>query len=164
MKKIILLVMIFPAFILAQIHNKIEGLELNTPCELEYMRNLGNQKNYSCVIQNDKEKIFQYSVTVQNLFNEMNNLSEHKLMSYKDSFLKAAEINAKSNNEKTEYLYLLNGQKALKITSYLTYSGNKFLNISIVLIYKQKSFIVNLTTNDLDNLISTKLVNRIKIK
>jgi len=164
MKKIILLAILFPSFILAQINTKIEGLELNTPCELEYTRNLGNQNNYSCVIQNNKEKIFQYSVTVQNLFTEMNNLSKHKLLSYKDSFFKTAENNAKSNNEKTEYISLVNGQKALKITSYLTYSGNKFMNISIVLIYKQKSFIVNLTTNDLNNPASIKLVNRIKIK
>ncbi|CAM4063824.1 hypothetical protein [Gillisia hiemivivida] len=164
MKKILLLGILFPFIAISQTDNKIEGLTINTPCELEYTRNLGNQNNYSCVLQNIDETIFQYSVTVQNLFEEMNNFQGKQLQSFKNSFLQAAKQNAISNGESTESIILANGQKALKIKSYLTYSGNKFNNTSIVFLYKQKSFIVNLTTNDLNSVELKQLNNRIKIK
>jgi hypothetical protein len=48
------------------------------------------------------------------------------------------------------------------MTSYLTYYGHKFINTSIGFLYKQKSFIVNLTTNNLEK--KTNLIKRIKIK
>ena len=162
MKKLLLLGIIFPFITFAQIDNKIEGLNINTPCELEYTRNLGNQNNYSCVIQNNNDKIFQYSVTVQNLFEEMKGLSGNTLQVFKDQFLQSAKENAKSNGESTESIVLANGQKALKIKAYLTYSEQKFVNTSIVFLYKQKSFIINLTTNDLNN--TSNLTKRIKIK
>ncbi len=162
MRKITLLGIFLPILSFAQIDNKIEGLTLDMPCELEYTRNLGNQNNYACVVQDNNEKIRQYSVTVQNLFADMNRLNEKTLQVYKDQFLQTAKENAKSNGEKTESIVLSNGQKALKIESYLTYSGHKFLNTSIVFLYKQKSFIVNLTTNDLEK--PNNLTNRIKIK
>ena len=51
-----------------------------------------------------------------------------------------------------------------KIKAYLTYSDQKFVNNSIVFIYKQKSFIVNLTTNNLNDSASKGLKERIKFK
>jgi len=162
MKKIILLGILLPFIAIAQTDNKIEGLTINAPCELEYTRNLGNQNNYSCVIQNNNDKIFQYSVTVQNLFEEMKGLSGNTLQVFKDQFLQSAKENAKSNGESTEFIVLESGQKALKIKAYLTYSDQKFVNTSIVFLYKQKSFIVNLTTNDLNN--TSNLTKRIRIK
>ncbi|WP_157209261.1 hypothetical protein [Mariniflexile maritimum] len=164
MKKISFVILIIPFLTFAQIDNKIEGLTINCPCELEYTRNLGNQNNYACVVQDNNEKIKQYSVTVQNLFEDMNGLNEKTLQVYKDQFLQTAKENAEMNNESTESILLSNGQKALKIKSYLTYSGHKFVNTSIVFLYKQKSFIVNLTTNDLNNSASSNLIERIKIK
>lgn len=162
MKKIILLGILLPFIAIAQTDNKIEGLTINTPCELEYTRNLGNQNNYSCVIQNNSDKIFQYSVTVQNLFEEMKGLSENTLQVFKDQFLQSAKENAESNGENTEFIVLESGEKALKIKAHLTYSDQKFVNTSIVFMYKQKSFIVNLTTNDLNN--TSNLTKRIRIK
>ena len=164
MKKILLFGIFIPFITYSQIENKIEGLIINTPCELEYTRNLGNQNNYNCVLQKTDETIFQYSVTVQNLFEEMNKFQGKELQSYKTNFLQAARENATSNGESTESLILANGQKALKIESYLTYLGNKFINTSIVFLYKQKSFIFNLTTNDLYSVELKQLINRIKIK
>lgn len=164
MKKIILLGILFPFTAFSQTDNKIEGLTINTPCELEYTRNLGNQNNYSCVLQDDNERIFQYSVTVQNLFEEMNEFSGPSLKVYKDHFLEAAKENAISNGEHTESIILANGQKALKIISYLTYSGHRFVNTSIIFLHKQKSFVVNLTTNDLSSSASSDLIKKIKIK
>ncbi len=79
MKKIFLLGILISFSTFSQTDNKIEGLIINTPCELEYTRNLGNQNNYSCVLQDDDERIFQYSVTVQNLFEEMNEFSGNSL-------------------------------------------------------------------------------------
>ncbi len=164
MKKILLLGILIPFIAISQTDNKIEGLTINTPCELEYTRNLGNQNNYSCVLQKNDETIFQYSVTVQNLFEEMNKIQGKELQSYKNSFLQAARENATSNGESTESIILANGQKALKIESYLTYSGNKFINTSIVFLYKQKSFVVNLTTNNLNSDAIKNLNGRIRIK
>ncbi|TYB69451.1 MULTISPECIES: hypothetical protein [Bizionia] len=162
MKKIILLGMLIPFIAFSQTENKIEGLTINTPCELEYTRNLGNQNNYSCVFQDNNENIFQYSATVQNLFEDMKGLTGNSLQVFKDQFFKTAKENAQSNGEKTENIVLANGQKALKIESYLTYADQKFANTSILFLYKQKSFIVNLTTNELKN--SYNLTDRIKIK
>lgn len=162
MKKILLLIItFFPLIIFSQTDNKIEGLIINTPCELEYTRNLGNQNNYSCVTQN--EYIKQFSVTVQNLFEEMKGLNGDSLKEYKNSFITGAKNNAESNGETVESI-IINGKKALKIESYLTYSGHRFKNTSIVLLYKNKSFIVNLTTNDLSNSATVNLSDRIKFK
>jgi hypothetical protein len=163
MKKLILNLLLMPFIGFSQTENKIEGLNFDSPCELEYTRNLGNQNNYSCVTQLNTGKIFQYSITVQNLFKEMNGLSENTIKVFKENFLKTATENAKSNNEKSEYINLVNGQKAVKMESFLTYADQKFKNTSIVFLYKQKSFIVNLTTNDLTSTISNKLIQRIKI-
>ena len=162
MKKIFLLGILLPFMVFSQTENKIEGLTIDTPCELEYTRNLGNQNNYSCVIQDNAEKIFQYSVTVQNLFEEMNGLNGNTLKVFKDQFFQTAIENAQSNGEKTEKIVLSNGQEALKIESYLTYADQKFVNTSILFLNKQKSFIVNLTTNELKK--SYNLTDRIKIK
>jgi hypothetical protein len=147
----------------SQIENKIEGLLLNTPCELEYTRNIGNLNNYSCVNQDSNEKIIQYSVTVQNLFNEMNGLTQKELEIFKTRFFDTAKANAEMNNESTESIVLANGQKALGVKSYLTYSGLRFVNISIVFLYKQKSFIFNLTTNNLELADNEEIVKRIGI-
>lgn len=146
----------------AQINSKIEGITINSPCELEYTRNLGDQNNYACVSQDSNEKIMQYSVTVQNLFEDMNGLNEKTLKAYKDQFFLTAKENAESNGETTKSIELINGKKALSIKSELTYSGHKFVNTSILFLYKQKSFIVNLTTNNLNRKNDIKdLTNRI---
>lgn len=163
MKKIILLGLLIPFLSFAQIDNKIEGLTIDCPCELEYTRNLGNQNNYSCVIQDEDDKIFQYSVTVQNLFEDMNGLNETTLKAYKDQFLQTLIDNTESSDGNANSINLANGQKAIQMISYLTYSGHKFINTSIGFLYKQKSFIVNLTTNDLEKN-NNSLNNRIKIK
>jgi len=99
MKKIILLEILLPFMVFSQTENKIEGLTIDTPCELEYTRNLGNQNNYSCVIQDNDEKIFQYSVTIQNLFEEMNGLTENTLKVFKDQFFKQRK---KTRNRKAK--------------------------------------------------------------
>lgn len=162
MKKIILFGIFIPFFTFAQIENKIEGLTIDCPCELEYTRNLGNQNNYSCFLQDIDNNILQYSVTVQNLFEEMNGLNSETLKVFKDQFFLSAKQNAELNNETTKSITLINGDKGLQIESYLTYSGHKFINTSILLLYKQKSFVVNLTTNDLKK--TNNLINLIKIK
>lgn len=164
MKKILLLGILIPIIAFSQTENKIEGIKINTPCELEYTRNLGNQNNYNCLIQGNDEKIFQYSVTVQNLFEELKGMSGKSLDVYKEHFLKTAKDISEINNESTEWIVLKNGQKALKIKAYLTYSDQKFVNTSIAFIYKQKSFIVNLTTNDLNDFASKGLMERIDFK
>tara|TARA_R110000868_G_scaffold22502_2_gene92395 strand:- start:386 stop:883 length:498 start_codon:yes stop_codon:yes gene_type:complete len=165
MKKIIFLLFLIPFLGFSQTGNKIEGLDFDAPCELEYTRNLGNQNNYSCVKQANTGEIFQYSITVQNLFEEMNGFSGNTLNTFKEQFLKTVIEKAESNNEKSEYITLTNGQKAVKTESFLTYADQKFKNTSIVFLYKQKSFIVNLTTNDLTSSTTpTKLTERIKIK
>lgn len=164
MKKLILALILIPFLGFSQTENKIEGLNFEAPCELEYTRNLGNQNNYSCVTQVNTGEVFQYSITVQNLFEEMNGLSGNTLKAFKEQFLKTATENAESNSEKAEYIFLVNGEKAVRIESFLTYADQKFKNTSIVFLYKQKSFIINLTTNDLTSTTSNKLVQRIKIK
>ncbi|WP_458626491.1 hypothetical protein [Winogradskyella sp. PC D3.3] len=165
MNKIILLLLLTSWSVNAQINSKIEGITINSPCELEYTRNLGDQNNYACVSQDNNEKILQYSVTVQNLFKDMNGLNEKTLKVFKDQFLQTAKENAESNGEKTSSIELINGGKALSIISELTYSGHKFVNTSIVFLHKQKSFIVNLTTNNLNRKNNVNdLINRIIFK
>ncbi|MHB1106376.1 MAG: hypothetical protein ACYCZ2_08430 [Lutibacter sp.] len=164
MKNIIIFIFFLPVLAYTQTDNKIEGIIINAPCELEYTRNLGNQNNYSCVIQDSNEFIFNYSATVQNLFEEMNGLNGNQLETFKKTFLETAKNNAETNNETAEYISLSNNIKALKIKSKLFYSNQNFVNISIVFLYKQKSFVVNMTTNDLKLSASNDLINRIKLK
>jgi len=148
MKKIFLFIILSFGTLKAQIKTKIEGISINAPCELEYTRNIGNQNNYSCPLQYD-DKIDNYSVTVSNLQTQMNGLKENSLKTYKTSFLKTIESNSKAEGETTKYLKLSNGIDALSSVSYLTYGSQKFKNISITFLYKQKSFIINITTNNL---------------
>ncbi|MEP6805738.1 MAG: hypothetical protein ABI892_14520 [Flavobacterium sp.] len=149
MNKIFLFIILSFGATNAQINTKIEGISVNAPCELEYTRNIGNQNNYSCPLQYDGNKIDNYSVTVSNLQTQMNGLKESSLKAYKTSFLKTIEINSKAEGETTKYLKLKNGIDALSSVSYLTYGSQKFKNISITFLYKQKSFIINITTNNL---------------
>lgn len=132
MNKFIIFGILFPLVSFCQINNKIEGIIVSAPCELEYTRNLGNQNNYSCVVQDENGKIINYSVTVSNLSKEMNGLNDNSLTLFKNTFLATAKKDAESNNEKAEYILLANDKKALKIKSYLTYSDQKFVNTSIV--------------------------------
>ncbi|MDD7913819.1 hypothetical protein [Polaribacter ponticola] len=165
MNKIIIVLILTSWSIKAQINTKIEGITINSICELEYTRNLGNQNNYACVSQDSNEKIMQYSVTVQNLFEDMKGMNEKTLKIYKDQFFLTTKENSESNGEKTTLIKLKNGQKALSIVSELTYSVHKFINTSIVFLYKQKSFIVNLTTNNLNRKNEIRdLTNRILFK
>lgn len=164
MKKINLFTILLPFFSFTQIENKIEGLTIDTPCALEYTRNLGNQNNYSCTSQDQEAKVYQYSVTTQNLFNEMNGLNSQSLKVFKDEFLITAKKNAVSNGENAKLIVLANGENAVITESYITYSDQKFINISIIFLYKKKSFIFNLTTNSLNNSSSKNLAERLKIK
>lgn len=134
----------------AQIINKVEGIEINSPCELEYTRNFHNQNNYSCVIQTDMDKIDNYSVTVSNLQIEMNSLNDKDLKLFKEIFLKTIETNSKIRDEETTYLKIKDDVLAVSSISYLTFGNQKFKNISITFIYRKKSFIVNLTTSDIN--------------
>lgn len=149
MKKTILLLMFTSWSINAQINSKIEGITINSPCELEYTRNLENQNNYSCPFQYGDQKLDNYSVTVSNLQSDMKGLTGNNLKVFKETFLQTIKSNSESLGETTKYIELDNGLKALTIISYLTYANQKFKNISIAFLYKQKSFIVNLTTNNL---------------
>ena len=165
MKKYFLIIILYSGAINAQIITKIEGISINAPCELEYTRNPGNQNNYSCPVQADEGKLYNYSVTVQNLQTHMNGLNESSLKAYKDSFLKSAEKDSKKSGDTTNYIKLSNGIVALSCISEIVYGKEKYKNISIVFLYRAKSFIVNLTTNNLikDNDV-TELVNRISFK
>jgi hypothetical protein len=60
--------------------------------------------------------------------------------------------------------YVKKWHKSFKKKAYLIYSDQKFVNTSIVFLYKQKSFIVNLTTNNLNDLASRGLMERIEFK
>jgi len=166
MKKVILLLAITYTSLNAQINTKIEGITINAPCELEYTRNLGNQNNYSCpYLYNGEEKLDNYSITVSNLQTEMNGLTDSSLKEFKNTFLKTIEINSSNNAGTTKYIVLNNGISAVSSVSYLTLGEQKFKIISISFLYRQKSFILNLTTNnfDRDKEISA-LINRILFK
>ncbi|MGE4346828.1 MAG: hypothetical protein AB7D46_05365 [Flavobacteriaceae bacterium] len=163
MRKFLITLAIVPLFSIAQISNKIEGITINSPCELEYMRNLDNQNNYSCAFQDRDNKIYNYSATILNLFKDTNGLSENSLREYKKEFLKTTKEIAEINGEKAEYVKLKNLDALLTI-SYLEMSGLKFINLSVVFIYKNKSFTVNLTTNNLNkNAVQEKLINSISL-
>lgn len=149
MNKIILLLVLTSWSVNAQINSKIEGITINSPCELEYTRNLDNQNNYSCPFQYGNGKLDNYSVTVSNLQNEMTGLTGSSLKEFKETFLQTIKSNSESNGESAKYIDLKNGIKAVSSVSYLTYADQKFKNIAIAFLYKQKSFIVNLTTNNL---------------
>lgn len=144
-----LFLFLLPVLTFGQINNKIEGITLNAPCELEYTQNLGNQNNYSCVFQDEKGYIVNYSATVQNLFDEMNGLDERTLKVFEESFLDTAKQMSETVGEKTEYLFLSNGIKALKSQSNIAFQGDNYVSTSVVFLHKKKSFIVNLTTNNL---------------
>ncbi|MBZ0328266.1 MAG: hypothetical protein K8F54_11715 [Altibacter sp.] len=149
MKKIIILLTITYSSLNAQIITKIEGVSLNAPCELEYTRNIGNQNNYSCpYLYNNDEKLDNYSITVTNLQTEMNGLNDSSLNEFKKTFLETIESNSKNNGESPNFILLNNGISAVSSISYLTYGEQEFKNISISFLYRQKSFIVNLTTNN----------------
>jgi len=166
MKKIILLLVITYTSLNAQINTKIEGVTINAPCELEYTRNIGNQNNYSCpYLYSGEEKLDNYSITVTNLQTEMNGLTDSSLKEFKNTFLKTIEINSRKNAGSTNYIVLNNGISAISSISYITFGEQSFKNISISFLYRQKSFILNLTTNnfDRDNEISA-LINRILFK
>ena len=94
----------------------------------------------------------------------MKGFTGSSLQVFKNEFLKSARSNAIANGENVEYIEWNNKGKALKTESYLTYSGNKFKNTSIIFLYKQKSYILNLTTNELNSSEPNKLVDRIEIR
>ena len=163
MKKFLIVLIIVPLFSIAQISNRIEGIIINSPCELEYMRNLGNQNNYSCVFEDRNSNLYNYSATVSNLYNDINGLSENELKLYKKEFLKVTKDIAESSGEKAEYIKLKNLDAVLTI-SYLEVSRLKFINLSVVFIYRKKSFTVNLTSNNLNkSIIQNKLINSISL-
>jgi hypothetical protein len=162
----IFIILIFASWsVNAQIISKIEGITINSPCELEYTRNLGNQNNYSCPFQYENIKLDNYSVSVSNLQIEMIGLTGNNLNVFKETFLQTIKSNSESNGETVKYIELSNGIKAISSVSYLTYADQKFKNIAIAFIYKQKSFVVNLTTNNLNRSNDIEdLINRILFK
>jgi len=165
MTKYFLLIILSFGPVNAQISNKIEGISVNAPCELKFTRNAGNQNNYSCPLQYRNGKIDNYSVIVSNLQNDMNGLNENTLKSFKTSFFETAESSYKNAGETTKHLKLTSGIQALSSISYLTYAEQKFKNVSIIFLYKQKSFIVNITTNNLNKSSEiNELIRRIIIK
>lgn len=159
MKKVMLLLFFGTVAANAQINSKLEGITINSPCELEYIRNLGNQNNYSCPFEYGNGKLDNYSVTVANLQNEMSGFTGSSLVTYKNTFLETIKSNSESFGEKAEYIKLPNGIDAVSMVSNLTYADQNLKNIAIAFLYKQKSFVVNLTTsnfertNDVENLI-----------
>lgn len=163
MKKIsILLFSFFSILTQGQINNKIEGIIVNAPCEIEYTRNINNQNNYTC--NNSKGNIIiNYTIHVTNLYNDMNGLDEKALNAFKETYLETVKNNAEKLEETTKYLKLYNKINALGITAFLEYSGVRFKNSSVMFVYRKKSYIVNLVSNDLENSNLKEIIKRIKI-
>jgi hypothetical protein len=162
MKKLALFLTFYSLMSQGQVNNKIEGITINAPCEIEYTRNINNQNNYTC--NNIKgNTIINYTIHVSNLFNDMNGLSENSLKIYKKTYLKTAKENAEKLKETTEYIKLFDKIDALTITALLDYSGTKFKNTSVMFIYRKKSYIVNLVSNDMKNSSVKEIIKRIKI-
>src|SRR5690606_35891760 len=117
---VIISIMLFHNFNNAQINNKIEGISFNTPCEIEYIRNIKNQNHYNCYYQDNSNYFHDYSITVSNLFNDLNGLSESGVSAYKEEFLKTIKQNSiKEGAILAEYIELSNGTKALLTISSL---------------------------------------------
>ncbi len=163
MKTVQLLAIFLPFLSFAQIENKIEGVIIDIPCELKYIRGYDNISNYNCEIFEDGFTIvYQYSLTVDNLSETINNLNGSSLETFKNQYLQSIIQNFESKNQSVEVVALSNAQKAFKTKSYLTSSGTKFVMITIVFLYNQKVFYVNLGTNDLEK--PTNIISRIKIE
>lgn len=162
MKKIFYLIFLFNIGLSAQMMNKIEGLIIESPCELFYTRNLGDKNNYSCNYEKNGTLV-NYSVLVTNVYNETKVFSQQEEKKYHEAFLNEAKLNAERNREKTKYISF-NGRKALVIEAYLNYSDVKLKNTSIVFFYKKKNFIVNIVSNDFEKSNLNSLVSSIKLK
>lgn len=147
MKKLTLLIAFCSLVTQAQIKNKIEGIIINAPCEIEYVRNINGQNNYTCNYTKGNILI-NYTVHISNLYKDINGLNEKNLKTYKRTFLKTVKENAEKVKEKTKYILLLNNKKALAIEAFMSYSDLKFKNTSVVFIHRKKSFIVNIVSND----------------
>lgn len=162
MKKLTLLLSLYSLMFHGQINNKIEGISINAPCEIEYTRNINNQNNYTC--NNIKgNKIINYTIHVVNLYNDLNGLNENSLKIYKKTYLKTAKENAEKLKETTKHLKLFNKIDALSITAFMDYSGIKFKNSSVMFIYRSKGFIINIASNDLKSSSVKEIIKRIKI-
>ena len=162
MKKLTLFLSLYSLISQGQVNNKIEGITINAPCEIEYTRNINNQNNYTC--NNIKgNTLINYTIHVTNLFNDMNGLNENSLKVYKKTYLKVAKENAEKLKETTKYITLFNRIDALSIIAFLDYSGIKYKNTSIMFIYRNKGYIVNLVSNDLKSSSIKEIIKRIKI-
>lgn len=95
MKIKIILLMLFSWTLISQVDSKIEGITINVPCELNYTRNINNQNNYSCIKQTDTGFINNYSVTVNNLYNDFAGLTVQEEKTFLEEFHKRIGQNAK---------------------------------------------------------------------
>lgn len=162
MKFIITLLLLTSWSSYTQSISNIEGIKIEAPCELTYTRNLNNQNNYSCIQETQGGYIKNYSVTVANLYNDLRGLSIETVETYKEEFFKKTLEVAANNGEQSSLIFLKNNIRAISIVSKLTYGNMEFINTEIIFIYKKKSFIVNLTTNNLNkNDHSLELINSI---
>tara|TARA_R110002051_G_scaffold88179_4_gene155430 strand:+ start:24031 stop:24528 length:498 start_codon:yes stop_codon:yes gene_type:complete len=149
MKYIHYILILFSWVVSSQVNSKIEGIVLNAPCELNYTRNINNQNNYSCIQETNNGYINNYSVTVNNLYNDLAGLTVQQKRIFSEEFHKRVKQNAEEIGEVSKSVKLKNGKNATSVISYLTYGDQKFRNIEIAFLFKKKSYIVNLTSNNL---------------
>ncbi|MDE0536438.1 hypothetical protein, partial [Tenacibaculum sp. L6] len=162
MEKIFYFIFLLTIGTSAQVKNKIEGLIIESPCELFYTRNIGDKNNYSCNYEKNGYLI-NYSVLVSNVYNETKAFNKQEEKQYHEAFLNEAKLNAERNKERTKYISF-NGKKALVIEAYLNYSDVKLKNTLIVFFYKKKNFIANIVSNDFEKSNLNSLLSSIKLK
>lgn len=151
MKITIILLMLFSWTLISQVDSKIEGITINVPCELNYTRNINNQNNYSCIKQTDTGFINNYSVTVNNLYNDFAGLTVQEEKTFLEEFHKRIGQNAKEVGDISKNIKLKNGKNGTSVISYLTYGNQKFRNIEIAFVFRKKSYVVNYTSNNLNS-------------
>ena len=147
--KMFIVILLISCSLNGQSLNNIEGVKFNVPCEMAYTRNIDNQNNYSCVVEDNNGHIINYSLTISNLYNDLKGLSYKAGKIFEEEFINKIENDANLRDEQSSIKLLKNNIKAISLVSYLTYGPQKFRNTELVFIYKKKSYILNLTTNDL---------------
>jgi hypothetical protein len=151
-----------PIAVFAQIDNTIEGLIVNTPCEIAYT-NLQEKDMYACVFTNG-ENLFGYSIKIVDFteqFKAANEIDIPAIEEYIFQFVWEENLTVASS---LDTILLGNGQKAmLSITDWID-DGVLVRSTSVAFLYQQKWFNIGLFTNNRNDAYSSQLVERIKVR
>ncbi|WP_313375667.1 hypothetical protein [Chishuiella sp.] len=131
----------------SQINNKVVDFNFSIPCKLIYTRTIENLDNYSCNYI-DSSILQNYSVTINEYKNKINNFSDEQKLIFKREYLQTEYKLSIKLNESTIFFRNDELGEGVISNSKILFEGINYHIKTILILFNNIAYYFNITTNE----------------